>query len=291
MNQKHLTNGIETRAMLADLSIGSWAGRKIDRKASAVVTAKEGAAGDAGAWWTRLVPPAALKKVETATGAARAEHNRLTLPWSDSGPRVLPAKMYFDYTSAMREARERFEAAVAEFVGQYPALVADAPKRLGGLFQNFKFPAAESIQARFYFTTSITPLPSAGDFRAELGEDVVAGIRADIERQGREAMATATADVWQRLHDCVSRMAERLGTEDAIFRNSLVGNLKELCGLIPKLNVTGDPALEAARQEVEAKLAGQEPDVLRTDKAARATAAAEARRIAAGMETFFKPAE
>ena len=50
-----------------------------------------------------------------------------------------------------------------------------------------------------------------------------------------------------------------------MFRDSTVNHLVDLCEMLPRLNVMDDPNLEAMRQEVEAKLAGYNPDVLRAN--------------------------
>ena len=48
-----------------------------------------------------------------------------------------------------------------------------------------------------------------------------------------------------------------------IFRDSLITNANELCDLLTKLNVTSDPKLEQARQELERVLNGKTADALR----------------------------
>jgi hypothetical protein len=50
-----------------------------------------------------------------------------------------------------------------------------------------------------------------------------------------------------------------------VFRDSLVTNAVELCGLLTKLNVTNDPKLEYARKTLEQTIAGVDADRLRED--------------------------
>lgn len=282
--------GLAARAMLARQSVSWWEGRYMDKRTSAEVKAGAKAAADAGYWWTRLLPASALANVKARVNAARTIHHNMTLPWSDAGVRILPAAMYFEYTTAMRAAREEFLAEVERFLAEYPAHVAAAPARLGSLMDQNPFPTAEELRGKFNLTVDILPLPTAADFRVALGDTEVAAIRADIEKRGQETLQAAMADLWTQLHGAVTKIAERLGDPDAAFRDSLIGNLAKLCDLLPKMNVTSDPNLEAARQEVLAKLAGRDAATLRTDKPARAEAAAQAARIAAGMAAFFKPA-
>jgi hypothetical protein len=62
------------------------------------------------------------------------------------------------------------------------------------------------------------------------------------------------------LHETLTHLSERLaigtGGEKKIFRDSLIENAQELCGLLSKLNVTSDPKLEEARRDLEQALLG-----------------------------------
>jgi hypothetical protein len=77
----------------------------------------------------------------------------------------------------------------------------------------------------------------------------------------------AMQDAWDRLHDVLTRMSERLSdTEDGkrkIFRDSLVENAIEVCGLLRHFNITGDVRMEAMRMELEETMRGIDASVLR----------------------------
>jgi hypothetical protein len=89
----------------------------------------------------------------------------------------------------------------------------------------------------------------------------------EISKQREEA---AMKDLWDRLHWCLKPLSEKLaGTEKQIFRDSVVTNALELCSMLTRLNVTNDPRLEHARQEVEKALVGIDTKELRKDNALR----------------------
>jgi hypothetical protein len=279
--------GLDERAMLVYLSIGFWEGRRKDADKTAEVLTKAKADADSGNWWTRCISREDIKPVIAARDAARSVHLQLTLPWYDDGQRVLPAAMFFDYTQKMRKLKKDYSDRVAEFVGRYPGLVASAVKRLGDLYDAEAFPSAEAVAGKYPWTLRFFPLPAATDFRVELGTETTAEIRRGIEAEAASAMAAAMGDLWGRLHDGVSRIADRLNDPKGIFRDSLIANVAGLCELLPKMNVTGDPNLENARAEVVAKLSKQDPNVLRSNPAARATAATAAAEIIKTMSAFM----
>lgn len=284
-------SGLDSRAMLVNLSIGFWEGRKKDKEKTAEVLREEHAGTDAGVWWTKVVPASATKPVINARLRARNIHIHFTLPWQDDGSRVLPATMFMDYTAAMRKAEEDFQEAVAGFLAEYPTHVASARQRLGGLFREDQLPSLREIEGKFPWTIRFNPLPTAGDFRVDLGSDTTKEIQKSIQEQADAAMQNAMGDLWERLHDVVSRVADRLNDPKGIFRDSLIENVVELCELLPKMNVTGDKELDNARAEVLAKLAKVEPEVLRTNPSARADTAKAANDILKAMSAFMPKKE
>jgi hypothetical protein len=103
-----------------------------------------------------------------------------------------------------------------------------------------------------------------------LSDDEAAAIRADIDARTRQALQEGLQDAWKRLHDALAHVAERLSDPEAIFRDSLIGNLRELCDVLPLLNFADNPDLENARKAVENKLAGLDPEALRGSSLFRA---------------------
>jgi hypothetical protein len=81
-------------------------------------------------------------------------------------------------------------------------------------------------------------------------------------------------------------MAEKLADPKAIFRDSMLENTREICALLPRLNFTDDPNLEAMRQQVEASLL-KHPEALRNDPDLRHDTAVEAKKIMDAMGAFM----
>jgi hypothetical protein len=85
-------------------------------------------------------------------------------------------------------------------------------------------------------------------------------------------------------------MVERLSDPDAVFRDSLVGNIVRLTDLLPRLNLHDDPALEAMRRQIEASLCRYSPAQLRCDKQVRRQAATEAQNVLDAMSGYLEEA-
>ncbi len=132
---------------------------------------------------------------------------------------------------------------------------------------------------------AVFPVPSS-DFRVSIGSEELTRIQQDVERRVKDAEQAALKDVWQRLYDRVKHMAEKLADPKAIFRDSMLENTREICALLPRLNFSDDPHLEAMRQQVEATLL-KHPEALRNDPDLRQDTAAEAKKIMDAMGAFM----
>ena len=283
-----MTTSLTLRAMLADLTISMWSARRHDKTASAEITEAKHAAAHAARVNKLLVPKGALQPVETAAGEARRTHRYHTLPWDDGGARILTVEGYWPYLDAMSRAKERFDAAVDEFLACYPEFRAAGQRDLGDLFSPIDYPSPRDLRQRYGFETSILPLPDAADFRVELGDAHVEEIRADIERRTDERVKQAVADAWSRVHDVTAHMVERLTKFEqdgrgGYFRDTLVSNVRDLASVLGALNLTGDPVLERVRQRLALELGRFDPSELRSSPAARA----ETKRSAESILTLM----
>ena len=111
---------ISSASMLVELSIGTWTGRKLDKRAPQDVTSQANAAkGVANVNKKLLGDCAELDAVQKFTANARNVHYACTMPWSDTGLRLLPTKQYFKYHSEMTALQNEFERLVQVFLDAY----------------------------------------------------------------------------------------------------------------------------------------------------------------------------
>ncbi|MGE5073666.1 MAG: hypothetical protein ACM3MF_09580, partial [Anaerolineae bacterium] len=252
---------LSTRAMLCSLSISQWSASKHDPQASEEIAVQHGAQPDVGRYNKLLIPKETLAEVHRIACEARREHYFITLPWDDDGYRVLPAAVYMEHTEKLREYSRQFLAAVEVFAAQFDQLVLESRSRLGSLFRPEDYPASKEIRNKFAFETKVMPLPDANDFRVSLGDEERDRIKRQIRASVEASLTVASRELWQRMYEAVSHMADRLSTykpsDQGIehpFRDSVVSNLVKLVDVMPRLNVTGDPELERLTSQVRASL-------------------------------------
>lgn len=268
---------LASSAMLSELSISKWTGTKRDKKASEEVTADKGAKrGVARVNKDLLADNQHLAAINTFVGSVRNMHYAMTMPWSDTGLRLLPTAQYFKYHNEMTGMQQEFDRLVNTFLNEYEYAVMDAKLELGALFNADDYPTTDALRSKFAFRISYVPLPDVGDFRVDIGNEATAQLRADYESYYSTQINNAMRDIWERLHKSLTHMSDKL-TEDADsdkkkrFHASLVTNLLEVVDLLDTCNVTGDSQMSALRDQLDTALRGVTVDALKEDSFLRAT--------------------
>ena len=274
MTTNHIA-GVARAAMLVDLNIAIYSGRKQDRATQAEVTLAKGSGSKkAASVYKNLF--AECKELDAITkfqARARSEHYRLTLPWNDRGARLLPTISLLDYKQVMNRYQAEFQSLVDAFLIKYSTLVAAAAFQLGTLFDRNEYPDAAQVARRFRMDIAFVPLPTSGDFRLDVESEVQRELMEQYDRRLEEQLASATKDSWTRLYEALARLSDRLTVDEdgkkKIFHDTIVTGAVELCELLTAMNVTNDPQLESARRQLQEVLLGVSPKELRDEDGTR----------------------
>ena len=279
---------IASSAMLVELSISSWTARKLDKKVSAEVdVAKNTKVSAVNVNKNLMAGTGVLDKIIKYAAGARAWHISQTLPWSDNGSRLLPMSNFMAYKEQLNVLEENYNALVDKFVESYPDLISAAAFQLGDLFDRNEYPDVHTLRNRFKFNYSFFPVPTAGDFRVDINEEAKADIIANCDKAYADRLENAMKDAWGRLHDCLSRMSDRLTVdvgmdedgepkhEFRVFRDTLLENAVELVDMLKHLNITKNPDMERARQDLKSAISKYDLDDLRSSMTARNTVKAQ----------------
>lgn len=270
---------LSAKVMIISLNISVFTGERVDHNVTAEIASKHRTTSqEAGRFSKQIIGKQALESVRHLASQARDLHYRRTLPWSDNGGRLLSVTGYVDYTTIMRDLRGRFDAEVELFVTAYPRLIEDARLRLNTMFDVADYPPVDSLRRRFSFDVSASPLPTGKNWFLDMAEDQMAGLRAHADERLQQGVQEAVKDAFKRVAEVTLAMSTKLADEKGVFRDSLVGNVRDLADLIPTLNITDDPSLVALHASMQ-DLTKFGPDVLRNDKRFRAEAASKAQLI------------
>ena len=262
---------IASSAVLIDLNISVWTARKLDKNVSKEIDINKQTTIKAGNYNKHILAGAdQLEAITKLAGEIRDWHGRQTLPWSDTGTRLLPMTNFFDYKHQLGVYEAEFKSRINTFIHEYPNIVQSMAYKLGALFNRSEYPDANDIATKFNMRYTIMPVPETNDFRVDIADDIRNEMQQEYQKAYEGRVEAAMSDAWSRLHTTLEHMIDRLsGDEKKIFRNSLVDNALELTNLLTRLNVTNDPKLESARRALEQSLVGVTADELRDSKGAR----------------------
>jgi hypothetical protein len=272
------------KALVTNLKIRQWSANKYDKKVSEEIE-KHHNAKNAGRFNKILIADKELKEIQKIANSARAFVYDQTLPWGDNGDRLLPSSNYLEFVGAFSAYKSQFDYAVKSFIREYPALKDEAKLRLNGMFKEGDYPIVPLMERKFSMELSHMPVSKIDDFYLELGEEDVESLRQQIKGEFESRIAQTTRHIWTKIKETVGHMAEKLSDEDAVFKNSLVENIRELVEVLPRLNFTGDAEISDAIQNMKVLLV--DPDLLRTNKSVRYEKAKEAKAIMDKVTDFL----
>lgn len=276
---------IASSAMLVELSISAWTARKLDKKVSTEVDLGKGTKTRAGNYNKNLLAGTGfLDTIQKYAASARHWHLTQTLPWSDNGLRLLPMGNFLAYKENLVTLEKNYMALVDKFIVAYPNLVSAAAFQLGDLFDREEYPDVEKVARKFKFGVNYMPVPMSGDFRIDINEEAKSEIMASCEKAYADRLNNAMKDAWTRLHNVLLRMSDRLAVDlvnadeeedrgkvikPRIFKDTMLEEATELVTLLQHFNVTQDPMMEQARQELAKAIENRDSSDLRQDMLAR----------------------
>lgn len=273
-------NSLQSKAVLAYLTVRLPSQSKTDRQASREVDGAKHAAAGSAKVTKRLFSKESFGPLQNAAQALRFQHYKLTLAWDDTGARILPIVKSLDYQQKMQVLKDRFFEEARAFNDTIEETLAEEELRLGDLFRREDYPANPLAQCAADWTWRPVPV---GDFR-ECGwdEETARAVATKAEHDLENGLVRSLNDAYSRIKDVVGKVAEKLADQDAIFRNSLIDNVGEVLDTCDSLNIFGDAGL--ARIISDARSLLVHPDRLRNDKIVRADVSSRAQALMDALE-------
>jgi len=266
---------ISSSALLVELNISVWPASKLDREITDKVNSDASAVRGASQTKKNLFAGTSLRKdISDFAARVRLYHNKHTLPWADTGERMLPTALFMDYKQTINGFEQTFNMMCNNFFIEYPRLVAEAPTNLGSMYKAEDYPDIGEVKLKFGFRKAVKPLPESGDFRLDIPAHDLEEMKNDYEQQYNNRLAEAMREPWDRLHKMLVGVSEKLTDIEGDdskkrYHDTLISNPIELCGLLTKLNVTNDPKLEEARRQLELTMLGADIESIKEDAQSR----------------------
>jgi len=281
---------LSTRAMLVRLRINRW-GAKVNDNAVAMEVAKSKHANEELWKATKtLLKSDALDTFRKLGRKCRKLHKYYTLPWEE-GVGLLPADMYFKYTEVIGEKQREAMKAADEFVAEYKTQwnngLGDYRKGLGDSFNADDYPEPNRIRTKFGIHIRTSTIQDPNDFRVKMSADTSEDLKKQMFSDFQDNMKDALRSPIMRLFEQLKHVQEKLRDNDAVFRDSLIGNVQELVEILPSLNVLNDPKIAAMIKQTEKEICSvSDIKALRSDPKYRKEVAKSADAILKSMKGY-----
>lgn len=269
---------ISSSAVLIELNISTWSGRKQDKnvakKAERDTNAQSGALS---VYKSLLGDCTALKAVTDYAAAIRSYYISVTMPWSEKkGPRLLVTSMYAEVNRKLEEMQVEFERLVTAFIDEeYAPARANAFRVLGDAYNPGEYPSTFDLRQKFSMRFITTLVPEVSDnWVLNLQDEAVAQMKARYSEYYTEKVKGAMADVARRLVEEIQRFTNQLRVEEdgkkgRLFQ-STIDHVLSLCDMADQTNFTNDTRVTQIAASVRALLDGTEAAEIKKNDADRA---------------------
>lgn len=258
---------IARRCLLVSLTISAWSGRKFDRAASTAVEQENSTAEGRARVNKLLVRPEVLLPVNRAANALRNAVYEGTLPWADSGDRIVTAAAYPALAMRLGPLVTAFHNAADALEAEYRVERERARFDLNALFKESDYPA--QVRDKFHARITVMPIPDTQDLRLDLPDLVKAAIQESVTESIEERQQQAMRLLWETLGTSLVAIRDRLADSEPRFKTALITNFYDLVDRLGALNIGGDPQIAALQQQARSSLGTFDPAELRSDPAQR----------------------
>lgn len=279
---------LHKKAMTVRFKISRWTSHKYDKVASEAVKDMYEMKGEGGRYNKTLTENEQIQNINKFIAKMYARHYELTLPYLDGGLRLISCKGYPKYIEEFQGFKDELLTMVEQI--DYEKMIEEARLALGKRFDATDYPASkDDLKLRYKVDIRFLPLPETKDIQRIDGivDEELKKIELSVEESIKETQVVVMHELWNRLYTVINHMVEKLDESDKIFRDSLIGNVANLCDLLPDLNITEDQDLEKMRREVEQRLL-VDPKLLRGDDEVRKMTYESAKDILSAMQGFIK---
>lgn len=265
---------LASSAMLVEWTVSQWTGRKKDRNASVELAAQKHAESASVSVNKSIINCAELKAISKLIGEARNNcHYRRTVPWYDSGIRLLATEEFFEYQKIMSEYETEFYRLREEFLNQYDWEVSKAQVRLGDMFDRQDYPTVESVRQKFAFQLTYLPVPDAGDIRVDVGNEQRAALQERYREFNKNRSQRVAKFLWDELYTSLKHLLSKMEDGENGKRKKLyetnVEDIQQAIRRLENYNLTDDPTMAKLQRELSLTFSNLSVETLRVSDTAR----------------------
>ena len=197
----------------------------------------------------------------------------LTLPWENNGNRLLPMGLYEEFIGYWSEQKAEYDELLKQFKEDIPVMVMKAQNNMKAVYDPNDYPdpdcemSINNFMARFKFDHTFSPVPEAGHFIVDVGEQAIEDMKSEIVKLNRDRMELGRDSLWAKGYDILKQWQD-MPNKQVVKETTVHTHALDLINMIDKANMTGDSNLKALRYDLQEIVDSTNIDMLR-DKSSR----------------------
>lgn len=260
---------LATRAVLVTLNISVWGAKTKDADATRVVNQHFNTDASIGDFILELLPKEALAQIKSSEANARKIYTQNSQPWLAGGNIIQIGKLP-EFRTKMRECQTEFDVAVREFLENYEKKwIPEAQKKNAKLFKAQKMPSLDQIRRKFGFRTGVYPVPNTTDWRADIDDSTMDGLKNKLVADMEEAMTGVKRNIADKILGELGHFVKKLdeyGGQGSNFQQRTIDKMKALAESIKSANLLDDTELDDLQKQIAALSVHDADDLKEDDK-------------------------
>lgn len=227
----------------------------------------------------RLYDSLELKKIGNARASIANYLRYKSSPFpAKAGHFLIGVDLFNEVENRLMEHLTEETALVDAFVAVYDLAVQESEKLLGDQFNASDYPSKDTVKSYFTFEWSYEKF-GINEKLEEMSKEAAERQETQFRRTINDAGIACEQLIAEQFLQLVNNFAEKLeptgelnkdGSEKKrIIRDSLLGKITQFYADLPYRNITANPELELAGNEVRDMLSGKTVDEVRDDEALR----------------------
>ena len=284
----NLDTKIQENNLLVRVRMTKFGNTKRDKSISNEVTESKGAKDKLIRVNKTLFDSPVIKSLNSNQGQIRnhtiPDHGAL---WDGDGWYIQGVAMFDKFDAEMKRKYRKQDDLKAELRKTYPDILDRARRDLGAAFDINDYPTVDEVVDSYSIKVEKNKIPDS-DIKLNLPKAALEKMKADIEASVTERVENATRRVHDRVVDALQDFVDGMerhgkkapGAKRASkFSDNTVSKLANLAGSLPHLNITGDPKLTQAANDLLTRFSNLNPEDLRNSKRKRQSARDSAKNI------------
>ena len=190
-----------------------------------------------------------------------------TAPWgvkTSDGRRIMANNMFEKWIGGFAARHEIFMRKREVMLAKAPDMIAEAERNRGQF--DVRPPTLDELRNAYDMSYTLEPIADASCF-GPMGQQVDVFLKQQYDINVAASFRAGQVDRVEAARPLVERVVERMKAfqeretliadgkdpgREGVFRDTLVSNVQEMCGLLDSLNVTADAGLHAIVQDLRA---------------------------------------